>query len=146
LIIGLPEGDALRARRRDRLVRYLREQVRERLGRPEIGPRKKPVRYQAERPDVRLRRDLRLLRLRLLRRHIERRAEDLARARDGFCSPELARRPRELRDAEIEELDPGRPVLARGYEQVLRLQIAMDDAHAVGFVERARGLLEIEDG
>ncbi len=45
---------------------------------------------------------------------------------------------------EIEELHAGRAVLARGQEDVLGLEIAVNDPERVGLVERARDLPQVE--
>jgi hypothetical protein len=47
-----------------------------------------------------------------------------------------------LGDAEVQDLEAGRAVVAAGEEEVLRLEIAVDDAGGVGLVERQRGLGE----
>ena len=57
-------------------------------------------------------------------------------------------RPRaeHLGDAEVEHLDAGRAVGARGEEEVGGLEVAVDDAERVRLGERLAGLQHVVDG
>ncbi len=71
----------------------------------------------------------------LLRRHVDRRARRGRRLEAGAGVEDLG-------DAEIEDLEAGRLVLAPLQEEVAGLQVAMDDPEAVHLVEPERRLPE----
>ena len=80
----------------------------------------------------------------LLRRHVARRPPP-SHQRSPFgagCRGRFVARLRQLRDAEVENLDP--PVV--GDEQVVRLYVAVDDPLVVRGGEPLRGLARVVDG
>ena len=74
----------------------------------------------------------------LLRRHVERRAEDCALA--GQAIRRLGQRGRELRDPEVEDLHQRAVFAAGDQEDVLGLEIPMHDARGVGDLETVADL------
>ncbi len=104
------------------------------LLRPVRLPDEERVGDLAERVEIRLLAD-RALALHLLGRHVERRPERARRLR-------LRGARDDLRDPEVEHLHARRAVVPCRQEQVLRLEIAVDDALIVRAVERERHLPE----
>src|SRR5262249_51293273 len=124
-----------------------RRLLEDRLAEPEVAravegsvPRPELVDRDAERPDVRPSVDVARIE-RLLRRHVARRSE--RRRRGGQTAVAVGRLP----DPEVEDAE--RPAAARPplAEQVVRLDVAMDEALGVGLGERlARLRDEAEEG
>jgi hypothetical protein len=71
----------------------------------------------------------------LLRGHVHRRP-DRARGLPAALRHHLG-------DAEVEDLEPRRAVVAEGHEQVLGLEIAVDDSRRVGLVEGEGDLMQV---
>jgi hypothetical protein len=107
-------------------------------------PRHQLVEDDADRPNVRAVVDA-LRRAKLLRRHVERRAEHGLRRRESARAGRESARSLRLRDAEVEDLHHHRPVLAFCEEQVRWLQIAMDDPDRVRLRDPAQRLKHIMD-
>ena len=130
----------LRAQRRRRVHRNHRAQsgragrVEDRRGREQLEE------DRAERPDVRAEVDV-LQAAHLLGRHVERRAHH--RVGRGQVRRVLVDG---LRDAEVEDLHARRAVGRLGDEEVLRLEVAMDDAELVRLADRLARLEEVVDG
>jgi len=112
----------------------LRADLSDRVGRERRLPNEKLVEGDAERPYVGTAID-RARFAHLLGRHIERRAHEGRRAREG-CTCRAAR----LRDAEVEDLDRRNPVGASDEKNVGGLQIAMNDSDRVRLGNRVAGL------
>src|SRR5262245_26833370 len=104
------------------------------LARERTLPREELVQHDAERPYVGALIDLGSA-ARLLGRHVERRAKRGPCAR-GHAAVELS----ELRNAEVEHLDPVGPIARASNEQVLGFQVPMNDAGSMRDRETATRL------
>ncbi len=96
-------------------------------------PRHRLVEHHPQGPDVRAVVDV-LHRARLLRRHVEWRAQDRPGAGEparGAVGADVARVAADLGHAEVEHLDDARALLALGEEDVGRLDVAVEDAGLV---------------
>ncbi|MCU0684060.1 MAG: hypothetical protein MUF34_17765 [Polyangiaceae bacterium] len=137
---GLAKVVPARRGRQNRLVNDLGEDVRGRRGLPVGFARQQTEGDHRQRPEIGGRADG-IAPHRLLGRHVKGRAEDRPR-RGGRRALVIGRRRvvEQLGDAEVEHLDEGRAVVARGEQQVLGLQIAVHHARRVRPIERQRRL------
>ena len=134
---GLDPGAARGAGRGGSSARARPRSPRRTACRPVSASNATTPRDQRSRPEVdRLRADD------LLGAHVERRADERARARRAADDADAART---LRDAEVEELDEELPSPGVAEEDVARLDVAVDDAALVRLAERPRELRDDGD-
>jgi hypothetical protein len=132
--VGAKLGERLR-----RLGHHLEDELGHRLGLVGPPPREKLEEHHPEGPHVRARVDV-ARGAHLLRGHVERRAEHGPRLGEA---PAAGAVPERLGHAEVEHLHPGAAADGSREEEVLRLEIAVNDARGVRLGHRLASLGDV---
>ena len=128
------ERRALAGRLRFFVREYLKEQIGDGVGFPEIGAGEHSIGHEANRPYVRARTDVFRASTRLLGRHVERRAHDFPGRRDAHQAG-VVFGAQHFGDPEVHDLRHGAAVVATMEKYILGLQVPMHDARRMGLVE-----------